>query len=148
MVLPILCAGTLLAADYGLRSLARRGKLERALLGGRIRLELLENPGMAGGVLKNHPQLARAWSGGALLMVLIMCRGELLHGRGLGCWGAALLCAGGLGNVLERLWRGCVTDYIRFPKLPVRRLQRLVWNLADLMLSAGALLLAAGSISS
>lgn len=48
MVLPILCAGTLLAADYGLRSLARRGKLERALLGGRIRLELLENPGMAG----------------------------------------------------------------------------------------------------
>ena len=42
MVLPILCAGTLLAADYGLRSLARRGKLERALLGGRIRLELLE----------------------------------------------------------------------------------------------------------
>ena len=57
MVLPILCAGTLLAADYGLRSLARRGKLERALLGGRIRLELLENPGMAGGVLKNHPHL-------------------------------------------------------------------------------------------
>ena len=91
MVLPILCAGTLLAADYGLRSLARRGKLERALLGGRIRLELLENPGMAGGVLKNHPHLARALSGGALLMVLIMCRGELLHGRGslLGC-GAAV----------------------------------------------------------
>lgn len=148
MVLPILCAGTLLAADYGMRSLARRGKLERALLGGRIRLELLENPGMAGGVLKNHPYLARALSGGALLMVLIICRGELLHGRGMGCWGAALLCAGGLDNVLERLWRGCVTDYIRFPRLPAGRLQRLVWNLADLMLSAGALLLAAGSISS
>ena len=64
------------------------------------------------------------------------------------CVGAALLCAGGLGNVLERLWRGCVTDYIRFPRLPAGRLQRLVWNLADLMLSAGALLLAAGSISS
>ena len=61
--------------------------------------------------------------------------------------GAALLCAGGLGNVLERSWRGCVTDYIRFPRLPAGRLQRLVWNLADLMLSAGALLLAAGSIS-
>lgn len=106
MVLPILCAGTLLAADYGLRSLARRGKLERALLGGRIRLELLENPGMAGGVLKNHPHLARALSGGALLMVLIMCRGELCTG---GAWAAgvrALLCAGGLGNVLERLWPG------------------------------------------
>ena len=101
MVLPILCAGTLLAADYGLRSMARRGKLERALLGGRSRRELLEYPGIAGGALKNHPHLARALSGGALLMVLIMCRGELLHGRGLGCWGAALLCADGT------VYQGC-----------------------------------------
>ena len=108
MVLPILCAGTLLAADYGLRSLARRGKLERALLGGRIRLELLENPGMAGGVLKNHPHLARALSGGALLMVLIMCRGELLHGRGMGCWGAALLCADGT------VYQGCNIENAAF----------------------------------
>ena len=86
MVLPILCAGTLLAADYGLRSLARRGKLERALLGGRIRLELLENPGMAGGVLKNHPHLARALSGGALVMVLIMCRRCCAPGAWATCW--------------------------------------------------------------
>ena len=87
--------------------------------------------------------------GGVLGMIFgFLYRGELLNGRGMGCWGAALLCAGGLGNVLERSWRGCVTDYIRFPRLPAGRLQRLVWNLADLMLSAGALLLAAGSISS
>ncbi len=147
MALPILCAGVLLAADLALRILARRGKPERTLWGGRIRLELLENPGMAGGALKDHPFLARALPGCALAAMLILCRGELLRGRGLGCWGAALLCAGGLGNVLERLARGRVTDYIRFPKLPGRRLRRLVWNLADLMLLAGALLLAAGSLS-
>ena len=147
MVLPILCAGALLAADLALRALARRGKPERTLWGGRIRLELLENPGMAGGVLKNHLFLARVLPCLALAAVLALCRGELLHGRGLGCWGAALLCAGGLGNVLERLARGRVTDYLRFPKLPGKRLRRLVWNLADLMLLAGALLLAAGSLS-
>ena len=147
MARPTLCAGALLAADFALRVLARRGKLERALWGGRIRLELLENPGMAGGALKNRPILARALPGCALAAMLILCRGELLRGRGLACWGAALLCAGGLGNVLERLARGCVTDYIRFPKLPGKRLPRLVWNLADFMLLAGALLLAAGSLS-
>lgn len=147
MVLPILCAGVLLAADFALRILARRGKPERTLWDGRIRLERLENTGMAGGVLKNHPFLARALPGCALAAMLILCRGELLRGRGLSCWGAALLCAGGLGNVLERLARGRVTDYIRFPGLPGKRLRRLVWNLADFMLLAGALLLAAGSLS-
>ena len=57
-----------------------------------------------------------------------------------------LLCAGGTGNVLERLVWGRVTDYIRFPRLPGMRLGRLVWNLADFMLLAGALLLAAGGL--
>ena len=147
MILTICCAGALLAEDLVLRACARRGKLNGTLLGGQVRLEMLENRGMAGGALKNRPILARALPGCALAAMLILCRGELLRGRGLACWGAALLCAGGLGNVLERLARGCVTDYIRFPKLPGKRLRRLVWNLADFMLLAGALLLAAGSLS-
>lgn len=146
MILPICCAGALLAGDLALRAYARRGKLSGALLGGRIRLETLENRGMAGGALKNHPRLAHVLPCGAFLVVMILCRGELLCGQGPGCWGAALLCAGGAGNVLERLLRGCVTDYIRFPGLPGRRLGRLVWNLADFMLLAGVLLLAAGGL--
>ena len=85
MARPTLCAGALLAADFALRVLARRGKLERALWGGRIRLELMENPGMAGGALKNRPILARALPGCALAAMLILCRGELLRGRGLAC---------------------------------------------------------------
>ena len=67
-------------------------------MGGRIRLELLENPGMAGGVLKNHPHLARALSGGALLMVLIMCRGELFARAGLGLLGRGAAVRRGLGQ--------------------------------------------------
>lgn len=145
-MLSLLCAAALLAADYILRFLSRRGKLRRTLPGGWIRLETLENRGMAGGALKNHPRLARILPCGALAALLALCGGELLHGRGLCRWGAALLCAGGLGNVLERLIRGGVTDYIRFPGLPGKHLRRLVWNLADFMLLAGTLLLAAGSL--
>lgn len=146
MILPICCAGALLAEDLVLRACARLGKLNGTLLGGQVRLEMLENRGMAGGALKNRPRLARMLSCGGLLAAMILCRGELLHGQGASCWGAALLCAGGAGNVLERLVWGRVTDYIRFPRLPGMRLGRLVWNLADFMLLAGALLLAAGGL--
>lgn len=146
MILPICCAGALLAEDLVLRACARRGKLNGTLLRGQVRLEMLENRGMAGGALKNRPRLARVLSCGGLLAAMILCRGELLRGQGVSCWGAVLLCAGGAGNVLERLVWGRVTDYIRFPRLPGMRLGRLVWNLADFMLLAGALLLAAGGL--
>ena len=64
MILPICCAGALLAEDLVLRACARRGKLNGTLLGGQVRLELLENRGMAGGALKNRPRLARVLSCG------------------------------------------------------------------------------------
>lgn len=144
MVLSLFCAAVLLAADFALRFCSRQRKPKRELLGGRIRLELLENRGIAGGLLQNHSLLARIMSCGALMVALILCRDAFLHGRDVYRWGAALLCVGGLGNVSERLFRGYVTDYICFPKLPGKRLRRLVWNLADFMLLAGAMLLAAG----
>ncbi len=144
MLLSVFFAAVLLAADLALRFLSRQGKLRRELLGGWIRLERLKNRGVFGGVLKDHPRLACVLSCGALTAALILCGVTFFHGREVYRWGAALLCAGGLGNVSERLFRGCVTDYIRFPKLPDRRLRRLVWNLADFMLLAGALLLAVG----
>ena len=54
-------------------------------------------------------------------------------------YGAALLACGGLSNLVDRFARGSVTDYLRFPRLPGRA-GRLVWNLADFMILAGAAL--------
>lgn len=144
MLLPLFCAAALLAADILLRVLARRGKLKGVLPGGKIQLEALENRGLAGGALANHPRFTRFLPCAALLALLALCVGELLRGRGLCRWGAAMLCAGGLGNGAERLCRGCVTDYIRLPRLPGKRVRRLVWNLADFMLLLGGLLWVCG----
>ncbi len=146
MTLALFCAAGLLAADLTLRVLARRGRLKQTPPGCFFRLETLENQGMAGGALRDHPRLARFLPCSALLALLALCAGQLLHGRGLCRWGAALLCAGGLGNGAERLLRGCVTDYIRFPHLPGQRLRRLVWNLADFMLLLGGLFFALGQL--
>ena len=54
--------------------------------------------------------------------------------------GAGLALGGGLSNLWERLRRGTVYDYVQFPKLP--KLGRYVWNLADLAILIGGLLLA------
>lgn len=54
--------------------------------------------------------------------------------------GAGLALGGGLSNLWERLRRGAVYDYVQFPKLP--KIGRYVWNLADLAILIGGLLLA------
>ena len=53
--------------------------------------------------------------------------------------GAGLALGGGLSNLWERLRRGAVYDYVQFPKLP--KIGRYVWNLADLAILIGGLLL-------
>ena len=54
--------------------------------------------------------------------------------------GAGLALGGGLSNLWERLRCGAVYDYVQFPKLP--KIGRYVWNLADLAILIGGLLLA------
>ena len=49
--------------------------------------------------------------------------------------GFALLLTGGLSNVLDRLFRGCVVDYVRIGTFPI-------FNLADVALMLGILFLA------
>ncbi|WP_300638328.1 signal peptidase II, partial [uncultured Oscillibacter sp.] len=48
-----------------------------------------------------------------------------------------LVAGGGLSNLWERLRRGRVYDYLRFPKAP-GPLGRYVYNLADLAIFLGA----------
>lgn len=50
--------------------------------------------------------------------------------RSLSVWAWAFLFAGGLSNFLERIFFGCVTDYVRVGMLPV-------FNLADVLLTMG-----------
>ena len=50
---------------------------------------------------------------------------------------------GGISNQWDRLRRGSVTDYVRFPGAG-KKLRSLVWNLADFMLLGGTVLTAIG----
>ena len=101
------------------RGLRRRGRF--------FELTHLENRGAAAGLLAAHPRWVLAFGCAVYALAL------------------ALLACGGLSNLVDRFARGSVTDYLRFPYLP-GRVGRLVWNLADFMILAGAALAIAAEI--
>ena len=114
------------------------------ICGGRVRLERLQNHGTAGGRLKGHMPAIAGVSG----LVTGGCAAYFLRllwkeGRTLEKTGFAFLVGGALSNLYERCKNGYVVDYIRF-RLPGGRLGRLVYNLADLFIAAGALMITLG----
>ena len=114
------------------------------ICGGRVRLERLHNHGTAGGRLKGHMPAIAGVSG----LVTGGCAAYFLRllwkeGRTLEKTGFAFLVGGALSNLYERCKNGYVVDYIRF-RLPGGRLGRLVYNLADLFIAAGAVMITLG----
>ena len=102
--------------------------------GGHLRLTALWNKGAAFGLPIRKEGLL-VLSGAVLSAVWLL--------RGRSPFGAGLALGGGVSNLLERLRHGKVYDYVQFPKAP-GKLKRYVFNLADLAIFAGGLLMAAG----
>lgn len=119
------------AADGALKAWAA-GSLAHgpvALWPGHVVLELLVNRGAMLGIGADHPGLVLAVGlvGVALLAVWVAA-------DGVGATGAAVMLGGGLGNVVDRLLTGAVTDYVHVVGWSG------IFNLADVALRIGALL--------
>lgn len=137
-------SAALFLLDRIAKHLARQGKLPTALLDGRILLTHLENSGMMGGLCKENKRLSRILPCLSFVAVLGCFVPHFMQKTDLSKTGIILFSVGGLSNVLDRIRRGSVTDYIRFPQLPFKKLKRLVWNLADFMIIIGAALAVIG----
>ena len=132
-MLTLCIAAAVLAACAGLRWFLNRPERKDAFFwGGRIRLTALWNDGAAFS-LPLKRKLVTALSILILPLVWVFRRRSPI--------GAGLALGGGLSNLWERLRHGKVLDYLRFPVLP-GKLGKVVYNLADLALFLGALLLA------
>ncbi len=97
-----------------------------------LNLTRVHNAGAAFGLL---PQGTAAFLALAVITVVVL-GAFLLSGKaqGLYGWGAALLVAGALGNLLDRARLGYVLDFLELPHFPV-------FNVADAAIVLGAVLL-------
>ncbi|MBV9221831.1 MAG: signal peptidase II [Methylobacteriaceae bacterium] len=84
------------------------------------------------GSLVGLPTLIALWAGSLAIAVLVLRYGQF--GDGFGPLGVGLAIGGASGNVLDRLYRGSVVDFIAIGPWPV-------FNLADTAIVAGAGLL-------
>ena len=112
--------------------LDRTSRRETEHAGGRIRLRAMRNGGAAFGLPIRKEALPAA---------SLAALGMLWTQRRKSPVGVGLALGGGLSNLLERLRRGSVYDYLQFPQAP-GRLKRYVFNLADLAILLGGLALA------
>ena len=105
-----------------------------------LRLEHLENPGAAGGLLKGRGKLLDRLTLVCLALLVVEMLYRVLVRKHKVVTGYGMLLAGGISNYLQRRRKGTVTDYIRFPFLPGRWLPKLVFNLADFFVFLGCIL--------
>lgn len=112
-------------------TLDRPGRQESRHFGDRVRISGFRNPVGAFGLPLGKRGLL-ALSAAALALVASLRRITAL--------GTGLILGGGLSNFRERWKTGEVFDYLHFPKAP-GALKRYVYNLADLAIFLGMLLL-------
>ena len=150
LVLVAVTLAAVIGGDRATKSLAEE-KLgdgeRRSYLSDTVRLQYVENRGAFLGLGRDLPPRARFWlllvgTGALLVVAAAMTLRSPRHGA-VEALGWALLLAGGLSNLADRALRdGAVVDFLNLGLGPVRTG---IFNVADMAITAGAILLLAGS---
>jgi signal peptidase II len=127
-------ATAVIAADQGTKALARAG-LERGetdpILPG-LKLVNVRNSGVAFGFLSDGGAIVAAVTGVALVALIAFF--VVQRNRPLVWLPVGLLLGGALGNLIDRIAEGAVTDFLKIPKWPA-------FNVADIAITFGVLAL-------
>ena len=110
-------AALLVGLDQWIKAWAAAGLTQRiSVIPGLFYLTYLENTGAAFGIFQGQT-LALAIVSMVILAALLflLLSGKISHR--LAIWGISLIVAGGVGNLIDRLARGFVIDYLDFSAL-------------------------------
>lgn len=128
-----------LALDQGVKAWVRGALFEGQVLArplpGIFELKLTYNHGIAFGLMSGMGYLFAP-------IALLIAGGTAYYAfkhpqdRGIGMWANGLLCAGAVGNLIDRVWMGKVTDLFWF-----RPINFPVFNVADTFITVAAVLL-------
>lgn len=138
MVLVCAIIADILFLDQLTKFLAERGlSLNQSvpLISGVLHLTLVHNTGAAFGLFKNQLPLFIAAAIVAVTLIYRHLRSAGERRLSLYTFSLLLICAGALGNLIDRVLYGHVIDFIDLRVWPV-------FNVADASISIGALLLA------
>ena len=130
-----LTAIAVLAVDQAVK-VAVRGSLqpgeEREVLGSVVQLTYVRNTGVAFGQLSDSGVLVALLVAGAVGVLLWYF---LTHLETPWIWlPAGMVVGGALGNVIDRVGQGAVTDYVKLPGWPS-------FNVADVCITGGVILM-------
>lgn len=136
----LLVSAFLVAADQiskwlVVQNLAPDGRFP--LWDGVLELTYVENTGVAWGMMKNSQLIVSVATGVMLIAVLALLMSGKIRRQRLLTWGTTLVFAGGLGNLIDRVFNGYVVDFIHYYKwfdFPV-------FNLADCCITVGAFIM-------
>jgi signal peptidase II len=132
----LLVVSLLVGCDHGTKHLARRhlqGAPALELVGGVLDLRYTENRDAAFSALRSLPPSVKSpVLVGSRLAICVVVLILLARRRsyGLQRLGLAVVLAGGLGNLIDTLWRGYVVDFIHLRYWPV-------FNVADICVAVG-----------
>lgn len=91
-----------------------------------LQLTYVENRGAAFGVLQGRTWLLSAMTAVVLIVILVLLLSGKIRNK-LAVWSLGLIIAGGAGNLIDRIMRGFVVDYLDISPL----FSFPVFNLAD-----------------
>lgn len=134
IVLSLLGALLLVLADQGLKYIAivsLKPVYTIPLIEDILHLTYVENKGMAFGLMKGQKWLLIGVTSVVLLFILFLIVSNKLKSRYMVIT-FSLILAGGIGNLIDRIFRSFVVDYIDF-----RVINFPVFNLADICVCVG-----------
>ena len=135
--LTLTVAALLVGVDQWVKAWAYTGLTERiTVIPGVFYLTYLENTGAAFGLFQGRAFTLGIVSIAILAVVLYLLLSGKVSSRSL-IWGLSLILAGGVGNLIDRLARGFVIDYLDFSALfgfPI-------FNLADCFVVVGTVIM-------
>lgn len=115
----------------------------KSLISGVLTLRYAENPGVAFSALRDiRPAVRRPLVMGlqlAALLLLVVFVWRRPPNTWMGRLGMAAVIAGALGNIVDRVVRGSVVDFIHLHGWPI-------FNVADVLIVAGMLAVMAGAV--
>lgn len=147
LIVVIIAVGEYLIKNY--MDVKLQKNINKEILGGRIVLNKVYNKGMVLNFLQEKKELVKTVSGiflGLLLLLFAITlpkKGNRLYKLGL-----ALLLGGAISNVSDRLLRGHVVDYFSIKSDKCRKLNNIVFNLADFAIFIGSLFVLLSSVFS